>query len=91
MVEQMYYKYCPCEEHVYSMKGGWEGGYPYESSSTSSGSGGNDHSSKKSSHAQHIPPSHKPFLKLDVKFNLHVYDGAMNVEKLDNWVKQIEV
>ena len=32
-----------------------------------------------------------PLLKLDVKFELPVYDGEMNPEKLDNWVKQLEV
>ena len=32
-----------------------------------------------------------PLLKLDVKFELPVYDGEINLEKLDNWVKQLEV
>jgi len=31
-----------------------------------------------------------PLLKLDVKFELLVYDKEMNPEKLDNWVKQLE-
>jgi hypothetical protein len=30
-------------------------------------------------------------LKLDVKFDFPTYDGELNAEKLDNWVKQIEV
>jgi hypothetical protein len=30
-------------------------------------------------------------LKLDVKFELPIYDGELNAEKLDNWIKQIEV
>ena len=30
-------------------------------------------------------------MKLDVKFELPIYDGELNLEKLDNWVKQIEV
>jgi len=30
-------------------------------------------------------------LKLDVKFELPIYDGEMNPEKLDNWIKQLEV
>ena len=30
-------------------------------------------------------------LKLDVKFDFLVYDGELNAEKLDNWVKQVEV
>jgi hypothetical protein len=32
-----------------------------------------------------------PLLKLDVKFNLSTYDGELDAEKLDNWVRQIEV
>lgn len=32
-----------------------------------------------------------PLLKLDVNFELPVYDGEMNPEKLDNWVKKLEV
>jgi hypothetical protein len=42
--------------------------------------------SKKSS-CSHDPP----LLNLDVKLNLSTYDGELNAEKLDNWVKQIEV
>jgi hypothetical protein len=30
-------------------------------------------------------------LKLHVKFDFPTYDGDLNAEKLDNWVKQIEV
>jgi hypothetical protein len=32
-----------------------------------------------------------PLLKLDVKFELPLYDGELNVEKLDNWIRIIEV
>ena len=32
-----------------------------------------------------------PLLKLDVKFELPMYDGELNLDKLDNWVKKIEV
>jgi hypothetical protein len=28
---------------------------------------------------------------LDVKFDLSTYDGELNVEKLDSWIKKIEV
>ena len=31
-----------------------------------------------------------PLLKLYVKFDFPKYDGELNVEKLDNWIKQIE-
>jgi hypothetical protein len=32
-----------------------------------------------------------PLLKLDVKFELPIYDGEVNAEKLDNWIRQMEV
>ena len=32
-----------------------------------------------------------PQLKLDIKFELPIYNGELNVEKLDNWIRQIEV
>jgi hypothetical protein len=32
-----------------------------------------------------------PLLKLDVKFELPMYDGEVNVESLDNWGKHMEV
>ena len=36
------------------------------------------------------PPS-IPLIKLDVKFSFPIYDGELNVEKLDNWIRQIDV
>jgi hypothetical protein len=30
-------------------------------------------------------------LKLDVKFELPIYDGELNEERLGNWIKKIEV
>ena len=33
----------------------------------------------------------KPFFKLDVKFNLPMYNGESNVENLKNWIRHIEV
>jgi hypothetical protein len=30
-------------------------------------------------------------LKLDVKFELPIYDGEVNVEKLYNWIRKMEV
>jgi hypothetical protein len=32
-----------------------------------------------------------PLLKHDVKFELPIYDGQVNVEKIDNWIRQMEV
>jgi hypothetical protein len=62
---------------------------PPSSPSTSSSSS----TSSKSTARKH---SHKhkhemPLLKLDVKFELPMYDGEVNVERLDNWVRQMEV
>ena len=50
-------------------------------------------SSSSSSHKEsHETKKKKPSLiKLDVKFDLPVYDGELNAEKLDNWTRQIDV
>jgi hypothetical protein len=50
-------------------------------------------SSSKSNTKKHVH-KHKnemPLLKLDVKFELPIYDGEVNAEKLDNWIRQMEV
>jgi hypothetical protein len=50
-------------------------------------------SSSKSSAKKHVH-KHKnemPLLKLHVKFELPIYDGEFNAERLDNWVRQMEV
>jgi hypothetical protein len=50
-------------------------------------------SSSKSNAKKHVH-KHKnemPLLKLDVKFELPMYDGEVNAERLDNWVRQMEV
>ena len=57
--------------------------YPSSSSSSSSSSSATSETDKK-----HKKSS---LLKLDVKFELPIYDGEMNPEKLDNWLKQLEV
>jgi hypothetical protein len=49
-------------------------------------------SSSTSSKSTAIKRSHKhkhdmPLLKLDVKFELPMYDGEVNAERLDNWVR----
>jgi hypothetical protein len=68
-----------------------EGGGPSEPSSPSSSStrghySHNKTTTKKSPHAHNFP-----LLKLDVKFELQIYDGELNAKKLDNWINQIEV
>jgi hypothetical protein len=62
---------------------------PPSSPSTSSSSS----SSSKSTARKHVH-KHKneiPLLKLDVKFELPMYDGEVNAKRLDNWVRQMEV
>jgi hypothetical protein len=66
---------------------------PSSSSLSSSSSNESDHSShKRNKHSKKSSSSRDlPLLKLDVKFDFPTYDGELNAEKLDNWVKQIEV
>jgi hypothetical protein len=54
-------------------------------------------SSTSSKHLPNYPkghgktPSQIPSLELDIKFELLIYNGEVNAEKLDNWIRQIEV
>ena len=53
---------------------------PSSSSSSSSHKTSPDKKNKKTS-----------LIKLDVKFDLPIYDGELNAEKIDNWTRQIDV
>jgi hypothetical protein len=55
----------------------------YSSSSSSSKSTARKHS--------HKHKNEMPLLKPDVKFELPMYDGEVNAERLDNWVRHMEV
>ena len=69
-----------------------KGKYLSEPSSPSSSS--SESSSTASSSPKKQPKKDKsdlPYLKLDIKFELPTYNGELNVEKLDDWIKQIEV
>jgi len=60
---------------------------PYPSSSLSSSS-----SSSHSHHSNfHQNALKNPLLKLDVKFNFPMFNGEANVDKLNIWIRQIEV
>lgn len=59
---------------------------PSPPSSDSFSSSSSHHSNK-----HHKNTSKKPFLKLDVKFDFPTYNGECNVEKLNNWIRHIEV
>jgi hypothetical protein len=71
------------------------GGDPLEPSSSpsSSSSSSSDHShhSHHSHHSNHEASFKKPLLKLDVKFALPMFNGDVNPENLDNWIRQVEV
>ena len=60
---------------------------PPSSPSSSSSSKSWTSTARKHSHKQ---KHDMPLLKLDVKFELSMYDGEVNVERLDNWVRQME-
>jgi len=51
--------------------------------------------SSSSSHHHHHrnsrDASKKPFFKLDVKFDLPMFNGERNAKKLSNWIRQIEI
>ena len=46
-----------------------------------------------SSHTSHSNNAslNMPYFKLDVKFELRIYNGDVDAEKLDNWINQLEV
>jgi len=55
-----------------------------------------DHSKGKGKEESFLTPPDSPkkkasLIKLDVKFYLPIYDGELNAEKLDNWIRQIDV
>jgi hypothetical protein len=57
-------------------------------SSPSSSSSSSKSSGKKNVHKN---KHEMPLLKFDVKFELPIYNGEVNVEKIDNWIRQMEV
>jgi hypothetical protein len=61
---------------------------PSSPSSSSSSTSSDTTSSRNHSHKHKLD---MPLLKVDIKFVLPMYDGKVNVEKLDNWVRQMEV
>jgi hypothetical protein len=62
---------------------------PPSSPPSSPSSPSSSSSSSKSNAKKHVH-KHKnemPLLKLDVKFELPIYDGEVNAERIDNWVR----
>ena len=66
---------------------------PKDKEGQSSQSGKEDESNKKNPISSLLTPSEtlKPLLKLNVKFELPMYNGEVDVEKIDKWVRQMEV
>ena len=65
---------------------GGSGKSPSSPSSSSSSTSSSVHQSHKSKNT-----GKSPFLKLDVKFELLMFNGEFNAENLDNWIRQLEV
>lgn len=66
---------------------------PPSSSSSSSKASSPSSTNTTLTHAHHHSSkgaSKSHFLKLDVKFELLMYNGEVNAEKLDNWIRQLE-
>jgi hypothetical protein len=61
---------------------------PSSPSNSSSSSSENSHHSQ---HSNHKASFKKLLLKLDVKFVLPMFNGDANPEKLDNWIRQVEL
>ena len=69
-----------------------KGGYPYEPSSPSSSSSQRSSAASSNPKKQHEKDkSDLPYLKLDIKFDLPTYNGEVNAEKIDDWIRKIEV
>jgi hypothetical protein len=70
---------------------GGNGASPPPSPPSSSSSSTNSRPLPNSPKGHGKTPSQIPSLNLDIKFELPIYNGEVNDEKLDNWIRQIEV
>ena len=50
----------------------------------------NDANKSSSSHTSHLNNANMSYFKLNVKFELPIYNGDLDAEKLDNWIKHLE-
>eukprot|EP00253_Pinus_taeda_P035632 PITA_35632 len=89
MVEEMYREFRKCKDEDLSNSKQEKG---VEESLL------HDHSKGKGKEEKFLTPPNTlenkkktSFIKLDVKFDLPIYDGELNAEKLDNWIRQIDV
>jgi hypothetical protein len=67
------------------------GGDPPEPPSSPSSSNCSSYDHSHHSNANHKASFKNPLLNLDVKFPLPMFNGYANPEKLDNWIRQVEV
>jgi hypothetical protein len=74
-----------------SVNQGAGGDPPEPPSSPSSSSSSSSEHSHHSQHSSHKASFKKQLLKIDVKFVLPMFNGDSNPEKIDNWIRQIEV
>jgi hypothetical protein len=86
----------PFQGESYKQGKSEEGEYPPKPppSPPSSPSASSSSSTSSKSTARKHSHKHKDdmcLLKLDLKFEFPMYDGEVNVERLDNWVRQMEV
>jgi hypothetical protein len=79
------------EDDASSVNQGAGGDPPEPPSSPSSSSSSSSEYSHNSHHSSHKASFKKPLLKLDVKFVLPMFNGDANLEKLDNWIREVEV
>jgi hypothetical protein len=99
MVELMYGDY----EKRMKKKGKKKESHIDDDTSVNQGAGGDPHeppsspssfsssSSEHSHHSIHKASFKKPLLKLDVKITLSMFNGDVNPEKIDNWIRRVEV
>jgi hypothetical protein len=74
-----------------SVNQGARGDPPEPPSSPSSCSSYSFEHSHHSQHSNHKASFKKPLLNIDIKFALPMFKGDANPEKLDNWIRQVEV
>jgi hypothetical protein len=69
-----------------SVNQGVVGNPPVPPSSPSSSSSSSSDNSHRSHHSSHKASFKKPLLKLDINFDLPMFNGDANHEKIDNWI-----
>jgi len=89
MVDEMYrdFRKCKGEDSSGSKKDKEED----ESHSNENSKGKQKEKSSRTPPSSPVHNKKASLIKLDVKFDFLMYDGELNAEKLDNWIRQIDV